>query len=105
MDVIKLDPEKQAEFGLQRVNVVHCYHKFIEVDVQERLVRCQKCNTVVDPFDFIYRLATELESHVSYKKRLEYEILDLEQRKSSLEGSIKYLRSKIKKEDGGSKNE
>jgi predicted solute-binding protein len=100
MDIIKLDPEKQSEYSIKRVNNHVCSHKFIEIDVQEREIRCQKCNTVVDAFDFIYRLATETENHVSYKKRLEYEVLDLENRKIQLEKDLNYWRSKIRKEKG-----
>lgn len=98
MEVIKLDIEKQKEFSIKRVNKHSCSHKFIEVDVEEREVRCQKCNTVVDSFDFIYGLATETENHVSHKFMLESETKELQERKFKLENEIKNLKAKERKE-------
>jgi hypothetical protein len=98
MEVIKLDPEKQKEYSIKRINNHICNHKFIEVDVELRVIRCQKCNTVVDPFDFILNMAMSVESHVSYQKRLEYEVGELQERKIRLEKDLVNLRAKIRKE-------
>jgi hypothetical protein len=99
MEVIKLDPEKQEEYSIKRTNKHVCFHKQIEVDVEEREVRCVKCNTVIDPFDFIHDLAASTENHLAYKFLLETEIKDFEQRKSRLEKDLVNLRGKIKREN------
>jgi len=98
MDVIKLDIAKQNEYSIKRVKKHSCNHKLIEVDVEEKEIRCQSCNTIVDSFDFIYGLATETENHVSHKQMLEREIKELQERKFRLEKDVNNLRAKERKE-------
>jgi hypothetical protein len=97
MEVIKLDPDKQKEYSIKRINNHLCSHKLIEVDVERREVCCRNCNTIVEPFDFILDMAMSVENHVSYQKRLEYEVKELEERKIRLEKDLVNLRARIKK--------
>ena len=99
MEVIKLDPKNQDEFSIKKIKKHSCSHKYIEVDVEEREVRCQNCNTVIDPFEFIFGLATETENHISHKHFIENEVRELQDKKIKLEKEVANLKAKIRKEN------
>ena len=61
--VIKLKPISDLEFSLKIKKEKHCNHSHIEVDEDEREIRCQKCNSVIDPFDFLLTSAYEERNH------------------------------------------
>jgi len=97
MEVIKLDPKNQDEFSIKKIKKHSCSHKYIEVDVEEREVRCQNCNTVIDPFEFIFGLATETENHISHKHFIENEVRELQDKKIKLEKEVTNLKAKVRK--------
>jgi len=94
MEIIKLDITKQNEYSIKKIKNHICSHKLIEVDIEDKLVRCQSCNSIVDPFDFITQLATTSENHISYEKYLKFEIDQLTNYKERLEKNINNLKSK-----------
>ena len=76
-------PDRIERFDLLRVEydakkLCRCRNASYEVDYQNRLVRCQQCGAIVDPFEALVKISkdiTRYEDHLDYlleeRKRLE----------------------------------
>jgi len=56
-----------------------CSHYRILVDVETRTIECEQCGAIVDPFDFLYRIAKEQLDLDERKKILQLDIDKLKQ--------------------------
>ena len=57
-------PEKIVQFDMLRVEygtrkLCHCDEPCYQIDYANRLVRCTKCNAIVEPFEALYMLAKQ----------------------------------------------
>jgi len=62
----------------------YCVHKLIEVDQDERQIRCRTCNAIVDPIDYIVSLATEEKNYFSHIRFLKEEIQRLLRKRATI---------------------
>lgn len=71
----------------------YCTHKSVEVDEDERDIRCVSCNARIDPFDYIWKMAIK-ERNVLFiiadlEKKQKQELEKLEE----LEKQVRNLKS------------
>lgn len=52
--VIKFDPDRMP-VKVRRAKF--CQHPYIWVEEESRMLRCRKCDAVIDPFDFMFQWA------------------------------------------------
>lgn len=96
-EVIKLNPKDFEGYSAKRINKHTCRHLGIEVDIENREIRCTSCNTELDAFEFVANMAMVTENHFAYMLHLQKQNEELEQRKSALEQNVSRLKSKEKR--------
>ena len=76
-----------------------CYS--VTVDEQTRMLECDKCHRVIDPFDFLFEWAKREQSNVfninqrrREIKRLGEEIAELKRQRRNLKAQVARLKSK-----------
>jgi hypothetical protein len=72
----------------------YCQHHHVEVDEQERTVRCTDCNSLIDAFEYILTWANQehsLEMQVAYLKK---ELRTLNDQKAELLKTVSYMKRK-----------
>ena len=96
MKVIQIKEEK---VGLKpkKQNKPGCYHKYCEVDEQERLIRCQECDAVLDTFEFIWNMAIEESRWVETRIYNQKEAVRLREYRQRLQTQVDNLKEEIKK--------
>jgi hypothetical protein len=84
------EPSDKRIFKLNRPKKF-CAHKLIEVDVDEREIRCRKCQAKIDSFDWIVWQAQNNETDMLTK-----EIVSLTEQKERLQRDLSKLKSELK---------
>lgn len=96
--IIHLKPNSDGDI---RTFTIHkgkfCTHKAVEVDVDEREVRCQRCNAVVDAFDYVLSLASEENTHFFNLDQLKKNIKSLQLEQERLEKNVRNLKARIRR--------
>lgn len=69
--VIKFDPNRMP---VKVKRAKFCIHGFVWVDEEIRALRCRKCETVIDPYDFMYQWACKDRALEWSRETLEKEI-------------------------------
>ncbi|MEY0558037.1 hypothetical protein AB7334_18040 [Providencia rettgeri] len=67
--------------GKKDYEQTRCHHGAIVIDEQYRLVECEQCNCVIDPFELLLRRAKDAEAVIR-------EIADLGKRRDELRKSV-----------------
>lgn len=75
----------------------YCPHEQVLLFLHHRLLKCKKCNQVLDPFEFIKKLANEESNHIGQIKYLRHELKWKEKEKADLERQITNLKSQKRK--------
>jgi hypothetical protein len=94
-DIIKLDPNKSNQLSrtFKKTEKRYCPHDVVMVDQEERMVRCEQCNSVIEPFDYVVSLANNEGKHWWNLKELERQIKLLTETKGRLEKDVINLKS------------
>lgn len=71
----------------------YCRHINVEVDEAERDIRCVTCNSRVDAFDFVWKLAIEERNLLYYIKDLENKQKQEIEKLAELEKQVRNLKS------------
>lgn len=100
-NVIPLHPERPP-LDVQRAKPMGCYHRQVVVYEENREVRCQSCNALLDPFDVIMEYAErERRFHFAseYRKKkqrqLEERIESLKREERNTKARLKRAREKL----------
>lgn len=98
MSEINLFPSEK----LKLIKSDFCKCQSILVDEQERIVRCQRCNKVLDPFDYLYGQAKDQGNIIGWIKhlhiqrsKLHTEIEDLKRERKNLKAQVNRLKKKV----------
>ncbi|MGX8948476.1 hypothetical protein [Providencia stuartii] len=67
--------------GKKNYEQTRCHHGAIVIDEQYRLVECEQCNCVIEPFELLLRRAKDAEAVI-------HEIVDLGNRRDELRKSV-----------------
>jgi hypothetical protein len=94
-EIIQLNAKATDEIreSLKIKQAHHCSHKYVEVDIDERELRCQTCKSVVEPFDFILSMAYEERNQQWTQKELKRQIESLKDEKQRLEKDVNNLKA------------
>lgn len=84
--------DRDGSFSIKQTDK-NCQHKYVEIDADEREVRCQNCNAIVDPFEYVLGMAYEENSQMQYKKWLKREVEMLEKQKQDIIKEITNLKA------------
>jgi hypothetical protein len=62
-----------------------CWHPSVELDMETRQVKCNHCERIIDPFDFLFRCSTTEDNVLAQLARYQAELakvkLEIEQLK------------------------
>ena len=72
----------------------YCTHPYIDIDLDEREVRCQDCNAVLEPFEWILSLAYQERNQISALRELRKSVEELQQQKEQLQKEVNDLKAK-----------
>ena len=85
-----------------------CRCQRVFVDKQTRMLRCQKCDRVIDPFDYLWQQAIMQEGEAMSLKgarheheRLDKEIEELKRQKRNLQAQVRRLKKKETEDEHG----
>lgn len=96
--IIQFKPERS--FTRKRPDDVKqrlCTHKNILVDEENRMINCQECNIVLDPFDYLLKVCYQDESAFNNHTQLLIEVEKLKKKYNNLTKEIQRLNT-IKKQ-------
>jgi len=98
IEFIKSDRESQFYLSGDKVEDYACRHQSVKLNELKRVIECKKCGQVIEPFDFIYKIASKEVTLKNDSKIYKLEILELKKeieilskKKESLKRSIKRL--------------
>lgn len=89
-------PERNQELGdeltMQRQagGKIYCHHDAVLVDEKERILRCRRCNALVEPFNYILQLCETEHRYLQSVKQLRREE---KQRRQNIEKLIQIERN------------
>ncbi len=76
---------------------VHCFHDKVWINEKDRTLRCRRCETLIDPFDFLMKLCDQESGYMQSVKSLRREE---KQRRQNIEKLIqieKNAKSRIRR--------
>lgn len=82
-------------FDLKR-KTTHCMHWRVEVDEEKKIVTCQDCNHVIDPFQFVLTMAFDEESIEYRVTELKRKLKSLSDEYDQLSKTVSYMKRKNK---------
>lgn len=89
------EPSDKRIFKLNRPKKF-CAHKLIEVDVDEREIRCRKCQAKIDSFDWIVWQAQNNVNVNMEADMLIKQVASLTEQKERLQRDLSKLKSELK---------
>lgn len=92
--VLEFKVRKQTLPIKEKNNKSYCSHLNVEVDVEERDLRCKNCNSRIDAFDYIVKWAHKEVDALYNLKRLETEIKQKQDIVIELDRQIRNLKAK-----------
>ena len=84
---------KRGSLPIKKKKKDYCSHTNVEVDVDEKELRCVECNAVVYPFDYVLSLAYEERKLFWEMEELRKGISELRGQKSRLEKDVANLKA------------
>lgn len=99
--LIKFTPDRSFKYKrTERPEQRHCIHYNIIVDEELRIIECDKCGIVLDPFDYLKNVCYQDESAFNKHAELLSEVAKLEVRYRNLTNEV----DKLKRERFNIKN-
>lgn len=102
--IVKIIEREETDIPEPSMNIVdtdygkpYCPHDEINLFIHQRQVQCRNCRQVIDPIDFIFRLAREESNHISQIRWLRHELKNIEKQKSDLERQVGNLKAQKRK--------
>lgn len=98
-NIIQLTPKEKREFKqrFKTQKAKYCKHHVILVDEKTRMLECEDCGAMIEPFDYMLRLAQQEENIFSERTMLKYEVQELRKERDTLKAAVQTLRrAKIK---------
>lgn len=71
----------------------HCSHKSVQIDIDEKELRCTNCNAVIYPFDYVLSLAYEERKLFWDMDEVRQQIKKLTEQKKLLEKEVSNLKA------------
>lgn len=79
-----------------------CFHRSVYVVEDTRMLECQQCSKVIDPFEYLMDRAKQNHRHDMVReslkresKRLEGEVEELKRQKRNLQAQVRRLKGKV----------
>jgi len=72
----------------------YCQHKNVDLDDKMRTIECTECGAIMEPFEFLKRLAYEESDHIKRLGALKIEVLKLSSIRDKLEQQISELKKR-----------
>lgn len=98
-DVVQF-PSKVSEIPEQTLLVEprlkYCQHNKIQLDQDERILRCKDCNSVLNPFDYLVNNAMHLRRAWIDHANVTNQLRDLQSRIDALKAEEKRLKGRVR---------
>lgn len=101
LDEIARAAELDDDLPLRKQHGKPCAHRLAWLNHEQRELRCRNCDALLDPFDFLVKLANDADHWVKTRKKAERQAHEAKARLEDLLRQEKNARARIRRLERG----